>query len=327
MRSFKRKIATLSSLIVVLALVYVAGVVLAGESADPGLSGRLLLPSFQPPQAAEVILSSGGAQRVVLRKSGARWLARVHGEGFPASSERVEALLSAVSNLRRSKLVSTGSEYFSDFGLERGEAGRILVRAGTGKTIADLLVGKPGASGYEDYVRIDGESRVFLARSSLSFYLARDRAYWYRLFVFPDQVKESAVSAIFVSGDIPLDANGSAWSTESYKLVRGTLDSPGTWSASGQALALSQSKVDATANNLVSLQGVDLLPNPPAERTRHRALDVAVTTADGKDWRITARELAGGAQFVVSLDGQPYAYIVNTGALLRGVQPLRALVR
>lgn len=326
MISFKGKVVALSSAIVVLAVIYVWSTLLTGDASGQGLSHQPLLPSFQPSQAVEARLVVDGQTRALLQKRSDGWFVIVGKESFPASSARVATLLSSISDLRKNKLVSTAPALLSDFDLEGGKAERVAISASDGKTIADVLVGKQGASGFEDYVRLGGESRVFLTKSSLSFYLSRERSYWYRLFLFPDQVQGSTISAISVRGDVPLDTEGARWSRESYRLVRGTGSSLGVWSVSGQEVQLSQTKVNVTVNNLSSLQGVDLLADPNQEPTSNRTIQVTVTTTDGKNWSLEARALADGARFLVKVAGLSYVYLVNTGALRRSVLPLRELV-
>ena len=326
MIGFKGRVVTLSSVIGFLAVIYVWSTFLAGDTSGQSLTHQPLLPSFQPSQAVEARLLVGGQTRALLQKRNDGWFVVVGKENLPASSARVETFLSSISDLRKNKLVSTAPALLSDFDLEGQKAGRVAITGADGKTIVDVLVGKQGASGYEDYVRLGGESRVFLTKSSLSFYLSRERSYWYRLFVFPDQVQGSTISAISVRGEVPLDTEGSRWSRESYRLVRGTGSSLGVWSVSGQEVRLSQNKVNVTVNNIASLQGVDFLVDPNQVRTTNRTIQVTVTTTDGKDWSLNARPLADGTRFLVRVSGLPYDYVVNTGALRRGVQPLRELV-
>lgn len=322
---YRGRVITLSLLIIVLAVMYVMGALFAGQASGGADSRQSLLSSFRAAQAAEVQLLIGGKSRVVLKKQGSAWVVMVGSKTLPASSVRVEAFLSSVSDLREGKLVGSKAAYFSDFGLQPNDAGRVTVTSSDGKVLADILVGKPGASGFEDYLRLADTPRVFLTKSSLNFYLSQERSYWYRLFVFPDQVEANNIVALTVTGDLPLEADGRAWSRGSFRLVRKEGTASNRWSLVGKPEPLSNSKVNAILNNIASLHGIDFLIDPGNTRTANRSFEIDVSTTGGEDWLMKGREVEGGERILATVTGSSDVYILNTEAVRRALQPFRDL--
>ena len=71
-----------------------------------------------------------------------------------------------------------------------------------GAADAVLEVGKRGPAGDADYVRVQGQDQVYLAKGSLSYFLSQRTPYWYELHVLPDDVQGTTIAEITVRGTL-----------------------------------------------------------------------------------------------------------------------------
>jgi len=322
--SFRWKAIALSIVLAVLAGVYVAGELFNG----PTMYGRAiqtpLFPSFDPAKAESIQLSDGHGKDIELRRNGSVWNVVLGQEELPASLAKVHAFLSSVANLERGKLANTNSALDGEFNLDAAHARRVRIKADAGKVVADIWVGKSGSSGFEDYLRKADDNHIYLTRSSMAFYFAETRSYWYDLALLPDDVTGSSIQSVDVSGDIPADASGHRFIHESYRLVRKGAAMAQRWTADGSPMMLNQGRVQTTCNHLASLQGVDFVLD--GQTQKNNPLTITVTTDRGSQYVLHAVYDAGKEQYLVTRNHLPYVYLVNTAALIRIVLPLEELV-
>lgn len=310
---------------VLLAVVYVVGMLFNSQIVYFRTTQRPLLPDFSPSLVSRVELTGANGQTILLKKSETGWAVLTRGRGLPASAVKIQTFLASLANLKRGKLANSDPALDSEFDLGAHQRRGVKVFGTHGTVVADLLVGKRGASGYEDYIRLRKGHRVFLTRSSLSFYLAQDRAYWYDLFVLPGSATESTITEIEVSGDIPLDSTGRTFRHETYDLVLDDSERTARWTLRGRSSKLDQRKTQLMSHRLAVLQGVDF--RLTTEKGAHgHVLNVTVVMGSKKKFSLRGRPTSTGTQYQVTTSGLPYVYVVNTAALVRAVVPLSSLI-
>src|SRR5690606_23897713 len=75
-----------------------------------------------------------------------KWV--VAGDGFSADTAKVNKVLGHIFKLQNKELVSTNAARLGEYGLDSVEAKQVIVRDGTGKTLASVLVGKTSGADY-----------------------------------------------------------------------------------------------------------------------------------------------------------------------------------
>jgi len=318
---FRSKVIALTGAIVLLSALYLFGALWNGQGTIG--QGRLLLTNLDTSRIASIEIWKEGMELAALKRTGGAWTAVVGNESLPASPARVSALVASLHDLRSTKIMSTDRSLLSSFDLIAEKEGRIVVLSRDGLKLAEVEVGKQAASGYEDYVRVAGSSDVYLSPSSLSFYLAQGRDYWYDLSILPDDVTGASIASIAVAGDVPLELAGS-YARASYRVARPAAD--GRWAFEGGSLTVDQTRASVMANSLATLQGIDFVLDLGALVPGGHRVSATVVTSRGASYVIDARSVQGGERFVVTRSGVPFLYLVNRDALRRAVLPQSLLV-
>ena len=97
--------------------------------------------------------------------------------GLAAATPRVNELLQALRDSTTPELAAESPSSFQRMGVDSA-AGRSLRVASGGKTLATVIVGNRGATPDAAYVRVPGDSRVYLWRGGLAGYAERKLDDW-----------------------------------------------------------------------------------------------------------------------------------------------------
>ncbi|MGB9687060.1 MAG: DUF4340 domain-containing protein [Rectinema subterraneum] len=281
-----------------------------------------LLQSFKPSQAAEIKFTYKGSSAVILRKKDDAWTVIVNEKAYPASKAKIESFLNRVADLRQGKLISTDKTDVARFDLDAQHANTISITDAQGKHSWSFSVGKAGSSGFEDYVQISKDSRIFLAESAMNFYTGQEASYWFDLMVFPDDVTGSSIKEISISGSIPTDADRKNRKKEQYSIKKLKTTNADEWILAEGTAALDQARVSTFCNRLAVLQGI----NFSEDRNTSSDFAVSITTEKGTRYSISGKALQHGDQYQITRANAPFAYIVNVAALVRAVVPLESLI-
>ncbi len=327
--SFRVRLAGLCLLLGVLAAAFLLGLLLSPQRRERRETEQPLLPPHSLEEVAGLEVVRPGTSRVELARQADRWVVLAGGHTLPASAERVAALLRGLREARRGRVVSAGGSGQEDseaggaaleaqLGLSGEQARSLVLRRSGGRPDLELLVGKRGPGGQEDYVRLRGEPAVYLVRGSLGPTLEQDRTYWYDLHVLPDDVLGTTVARIRVSGG----------GGRSYTLVRSGGGQEGKWSIQGDERPVNRLAAGAMANSLALLQGVDfqLEPAQGSAPPAGERLAVQVTTLEGKSYSLEVLPAADPEKRLVSAGWSGRTYVVNAVALRRAALPLEALL-
>jgi len=249
---YKKKLTLLSSLVILLGLVYILTLVFDPErqysKAFAWLEPRLI-------SLADGIEISGPAGTAVLKRKNNVWVFNAGAADYPVKQGRVEDFLAALSRKDVYPLRASSDEAREKLGLSPAAASRIIVRGGAGLPLLDLLIGKTGVVGGELYLGRAGEKEVYSGEDRFTLYTDSDAKAWYDLRLFP-----SAIDAALVQqAEVTLPAAHTP--PASYTLRR----SNGGWVLGGnENLALDSLKVDSWLRSILEAEGEDFDANAPA---------------------------------------------------------------
>lgn len=312
--------ATLAGLVAL----FIGGLLFSPQKQQARAAEAPLLPIASGVQLSGVDIVRPGAAQVSLRPRDSRWEAEVDGRSFPASSERIQALAMLLAGLQRGSLMTRDPVRSAELGLGLEQA-RLLVLHLAGRPNIALEVGERAPSGEEDYVRVRGESAVYLVRSSLSVLLAQDLAYWFDLRVLPGEVRGETIARITVRGGVDLGSPAGVLRGD-YALERGSGERGGEWSLSGASERVDAAAAASMADSLALLEGEDFLEAapvaPPARPAPDRGtLEVEVATLEGKAYSLRVRAGPKRGLALVTAGGSPWTYLVREAQLRRAVRP------
>jgi len=320
--SFRTRLLALGAALACLLALLVLGIFFSPDRVQARTSGRPLLPGVSAQKIDGIDIAVNGETRIRLRRTAAGWEIPTGTRPYPASTDRIATFLRTVTGLQRTSLVSSDSRHLSELGLS-AEAARLLVLHQAGAPDAGLLVGKRGPSGDADYVQVQGEPSVYLARGSLAFFLAQDQPSWYELHVLPDDVQGTTIAAITVSGSLDLDGSGTSVLRGGYTLRRPSADKQDQWVIGSPEKTADRVTAGAMASSLAMLEGVDFAESPGSARSPAGPdrLEITVATFEGKKYSLSVSRGPESGKIRITTDWSPWTYIVNALLLPRAVLP------
>ena len=122
--------------------------------------------------------------RTILLRKNNIWVLREGSIDYPVRQNKVEELFRDLSRRKNYPLRSSTSDP-GIFGLGE-EASRIIIRAGTGIPLLDLLVGYNDVSGRDVFLRRAGQTAIRSGEDIFTIYTESDPSFWYDLRIFPD---------------------------------------------------------------------------------------------------------------------------------------------
>ena len=304
--SFRARLLTACGALAVLVLLFIIGVVFSPERVQARTSAQPLLPGMSSEKVDGIEIRVGGTTAIELRRGAHGWQTGA----YPASADRVATFLRTVAGLRRTSRVTSGPQHLGELGLGSGES-RILVLHQAGAADAVLEVGKRGPAGDADYVRVQGQDQVYLAKGSLFFFLAQKTPSWYELHVLPDDVQGTTIAEITVRGTLETLRGG-------YSLRRPSADKLDQWVV-GESPA-DRVTAGAMASSLANLEGVDFAVEKAGQTGSGAGrLDIAVKTFEGKTYALSVTRGPEQGRVRVTTSWSPWTYVVNEVPLQRAV--------
>jgi len=311
---FASKIVALCAVMAVLGAALLLGDIFSPQRVQARTTGRPLLGALSPKSIEGMDIVYKGTSLASLRLTTAGWEATSGSRTYPASVERISLFLRIMGGLRQGRLASADSAQFPELGLGE-EAHRLVLHAGQGGSL-ELLVGKRGPSGDEDYVLSSGTAAAYLVRGSLSFFLAQNPSYWYELHALPLEVEGASIESIRVSGSLELAGPPAASLGGSYTLLREKGPKGERWSLQGEAEGANQLAAGAMANSLAQLEGELFAEAAPAG---HPRLVVDLKTRDGKNYSLSLWPGQVPGETLVTASWSPWTYIVADLPLRRAI--------
>lgn len=321
---FRTRLLAVCGTLAALLVLFLFGTLFAPERVQARTSSQPLLPGLSAQRIDGIeIIEEGASTR--LRRTARGWETSRGTSVYPASADRIATFLRTVAGLRRTSRVTSAPQDLPKLGFS-GDRSRLLVLHQTGAPDVALQVGKRGPSGDGDYVRLDGQDLVYLARGNLSFFLLQKPPYWYELHVLPDNVQGTTISSITVSGALDVTGATGMPLRGGYSLRRPSADKPDGWIVGGDARPADRVTAGAMASALANLEGVDFAESKAGTGGAGTGrLDIAVTTFEGKKYSLTVTRGPEPGQFRITTDWSPWTYVVNNVPLQRAVLPESSL--
>ena len=337
--SFPARLTAVCSALALLLAAFVLGSIFSPERIARRNAGAPLV-SFTPSVRVSAVdifaRASDSAPLLTLTRQGANlWQASSGSLSYPASSDRVAALLQGLQHMRRGNLVTRDPSKRSELGLDNGSAHMVRLRV-EGRPDVTLLVGKRAASGDEEYVMARGEPSAYLTRSAIGILLDQDRTYWYDLRVLPADIQGSTILSISVRGSIRLGPQSEGALRGDYTLARTAAASSGQgtqagqptgWQIEGQKTEVNVLAASTMAERIASLEGVDFAQAPPARSSvAGGLLQVTVLALNGDRYILRVSPGPEPGKLFLTTSFSPLAYVVDSLTLSRTVFPLSDLL-
>ena len=312
---YKKKLMLLSSLVVILALVYTLTLIF-----DPQRQQSKAFAWLDPKNLSLVdgIEINAQSNKIILNRKNNIWVFGAAQEEYPVKQTRVEDLLQALSRKGVYPLRAASGEAREKLGLVEGSASRIIVKGGKGLPLLDILIGKADALGSELYLGRSGEKEVYSGEDRFTLYTDANPKSWYELRLFPPpegrsgnvsgpRTEGSSIDVTSVQqADIVLPASGAL--PYAFRRNGGAWIMPGNESA-----ALDNSKVDAWLRSVLESEGVDFSKEAPA------GIEGSITLmlGDGKSRVIQVGPKDEEKRRPVTVSGSPLVYVLSEWTLNR----------
>lgn len=166
---------TLILLIIAAALVGVVYFLSQREESETAAAAApevVVLDGVTSATLARIGIRDAKGEEIVLTREDDTWYtdeARKH----RVDKAALAAVMAAVEKKIEGTVVSTNEASFTDYEVTETTATRVKLTGEDGKEIADLLIGKPGGTGMNTYVRLAGKNEIVDARAMLSYVFTR----------------------------------------------------------------------------------------------------------------------------------------------------------
>ena len=243
----KRKIAVLSALVAVLAVIYILILVLDSISvrsdAFAWLERHLIV-------MADGIDISGPQGEISLSRKNNAWVFAAGPGELPVKQSRVDDLFAVLSGRNIYPLRAASIEARQSLGLTEDNASRIRIRGGAGLPLLDLLVGGDDVMGREVYLRRAGTNQIYSGEDQFTSFINSRPSFWYDLRLFNavniDAVQQAEIAPPAGTAFF-LRRSGGGW------IVQGN-----------ESVALNNPRVEAWLRSLLEAEGEDFAAQAPA---------------------------------------------------------------
>jgi len=284
--TYKKKAATLSAIVVVLALIYIMTFVF-----DPQNKGSAAFAWLDPSLLvmADGLEIKGSENRIVLRRRNNVWLVADGTGEFPAKQDRVADLFALLTRKDNYPVRASSSEGIERLGLKEESASRITVRGGAGLPLLDLLIGSANALGTEVYLRRAGWNQIYSAEDDYSFFTELRTRSWYDLRLFApasvDSIQQVEIS--FPAETYILRRSGRGW------IIPGK-----------ESVALDAVRIESILRRLLEAEADGFGANAP------ESIESIITLQFGNGSTMTLRAgpLAEQGNRCATVSGSPYFY-------------------
>ncbi|MDR1239660.1 MAG: DUF4340 domain-containing protein [Treponema sp.] len=318
---YKRKLAVLSGVTGLLALVYVLTLIFEPERAGRRSAAYSWIDSRQLAQAERIVISGPpeAETAVELVRRNNIWYTAHEGNEYPARQLRVDDFLGLLGKKAPYPVQASTSAAHERLGLDEKAASRIRVsgapspardgaEGAAGPILLDLLVGQGDQTGREVYLRKAGQNEVRSGEDRFSGYISGSLSSWYNLRLFP----ESEDGKLDVDGVQRLTVYPPAAGPEPEPQVFTRNGSNWTLSGGIAVADLDNVKVDSYIRGILNIEGDDFSaeagPGDPIFNDGRVALELGdgsirtlrLGAADESNRRLAA---VSGSSYVYSLAG------------------------
>jgi hypothetical protein len=294
--TYKRKVAVLSALVTVLALVYILTLVFDREyrrsDTFAWLDSQLIF-------MADRIEISGPQGNINLNRRNNIWFFDAGYSELPVRQSRVDDLFAMLSARGAYPQRAASPEAIARLGLTEETAHRIRVRGGAGLPLLDLLIGGGDVLGREVYLRMSGRNQVHSGEDTFTLFTDSRPAFWYDLRLFEpfsiDMVQEAEIT-------FP--------GAEALSLRR----SRAGWVIPGnESVSLAATRVEAWLRSVIEAHGEDFVPDAP----EHIEGRIILRLGDGTSRTLEAGPLDEQRNRRLVVSGSPFVYLFSDWAFNR----------
>ena len=185
---YRTKIISLSAAIIILAASYfMGGLFTAQKKVDKKAMEPLFDQTLKESLTSLKVSTTPESGLVTIEKKGKdEWVVRIdENVTYPASTVRVNSLISSVFDVTKFKLMGRGEKYWTEFELEPNRADTVEIFK-DGQSMFTLYVGKEGPGGKGDYVRSSLSDEIFLTDATMQRHFGQDPRYWFNMRLFPE---------------------------------------------------------------------------------------------------------------------------------------------
>ncbi len=310
---YRTKIISLSAAIVILAATYfMGGLFTAQKKVDKKAMEPLFDQTLKETLSAVKVSTTPEGGIVTIEKNPEKneWVVRIDEKvTYPASTIRVNSLISSVFDVTKFKLMGRGEKYWSEFELEPNRADTVEVIK-DGQSMFTLYVGKEGPGGKGDYVRSSLSDEIYLTDATMQRHFGQDPRYWFNMRLFPEGYTGDD---IFAFTFIDMNSEGK------ISLKREQQGKLGKWNNLEPGPAPDGRVADAIADNLALLEavnfvsGADITPNVIIELDSGKLGHMTIDCQKIKD--------EGQYVYLLKKRGDSYMYLIQEDKLKKLFQP------
>ena len=121
-------------------------------------------PAIKAADVAKLELTNDKNEKTVLEKSGAEWRVKSPGD-WKADQQSVKQVVDGLAKLTFADVASENADKQAELGVADGKGARVVAKDASGKTLADLHVGKP-VGGFT-MMRVDGKKETWQASGAV----------------------------------------------------------------------------------------------------------------------------------------------------------------
>lgn len=142
------------------------------KSSSGQQSFKSILVSVDTSQVVSFVISPqvDKPQEVKMIKKNKQWYLQKDGQEIELDNDRIQGVLGQIARLQVLRLAARSKDKWKDYELEDATATRLKVLGVNNTELLNLLVGKAGFEGYDQfsYVRLQGEDEVYAVKALFS---------------------------------------------------------------------------------------------------------------------------------------------------------------
>ena len=164
-------------IVLVIALVFLGGILLKNRSNTKQLSSDSPVFDSTQSQLAKWSQIIKGGDTSTLKMQDAKWL--VASDSFSVDTSKINKLLHHIFTLQNGERVSNSPARYAEYGLDSIEARHILIKDGSAKTLADVILGKTSGADYSStYWRWADKPDVYRTPGNFSWEIPSKESDW-----------------------------------------------------------------------------------------------------------------------------------------------------
>ncbi|MDR1319565.1 MAG: DUF4340 domain-containing protein [Treponema sp.] len=309
---YGKKLTILSSLVAVLALVYVLTIFFEPERAGARNSAFTWLDPALKDRIDRITLNDQGNATELARRGG-KWFVSRGGKEYPAKDLRVDDFIGLLTRKAEYPVRASSAAAHERLGLGENEASRVTVSGGAGLPLLDLLIGAGDQTGREVYLRRQGNNEVRSGEDRFTAYISGTGLSWLNLRLFP----ESEGGGLDVDGvqRITVYASGSSGAAgEPWVFTRTDRD----WVLSGVNVKEPDTgKIDSYVRSILNAEGDDFADSADSGAPEFNNSRIVLELGDGSVKTIRLTAAGESNKRLAAVSGSPHVYSLSGWAAER----------